>query len=62
VTFQALKQLHPDVLVILSSGYNEQVISQRFAGLDLAGFIQKPYRRQQLQDELKRVITGSAHY
>ena len=59
VTFQALKQLRPDVKVILSSGYNEQVITQRFTGLGLAGFIQKPYRRQQLQDELKRVIADS---
>ena len=56
VTFQSLKQLHPDVKVILSSGYNEQAITQRFTGLGLAGFIQKPYRRQQLQDELKRVM------
>lgn len=57
-TFQALQQLCPDVKVIISSGYNEEVIAQRFTGMGLAGFIQKPYRRQRLQDELERVMNG----
>jgi PAS domain S-box-containing protein len=57
-TFQTLRQIRPDINVIISSGYNEQDVTQRFTGLGLAGFIQKPYRRQQLQDELKRVMAG----
>lgn len=55
-TFQSLKEIRPDVKAILSSGYNQEAITQRFTGLGLAGFIQKPYRRQQLQDELERVL------
>jgi len=56
--FQSLKQIRSDVKAILSSGYNQEAITQRFTGLGLAGFIQKPYRRQQLQDELERVMKG----
>ncbi len=41
--FRELRQLDPEVRVILSSGYNEEEIRQRFAGKGIAGFIQKPY-------------------
>ncbi len=43
-TFRELRRIAPDVTVVLSSGYNEQEATQRFAGKGLAGFIQKPYR------------------
>jgi PAS domain S-box-containing protein len=56
-TFKALKQIRPDVKVILSSGYSEKEVSERFTGKGLAGFIQKPYRYQQLREELERVLT-----
>jgi len=48
--FQRLRQLNPDVRVILSSGYNEQEATSFFAGKGLAGFIQKPYTPQQLTE------------
>ena len=41
--FQELKQLRPDIKVIMSSGYNEQEVTQKFVGKGLAGFVQKPY-------------------
>ena len=41
--YRELRRIRGDVRVILSSGYNEQEIAQRFAGKGLAGFIQKPY-------------------
>ena len=43
-TFAALKALRPDVRVVLTSGYNEQEAVDRFAGGELGGFVQKPYR------------------
>src|SRR5262249_55285180 len=46
--FLELKKIRPDVKVILSSGYNEDETLQRFAGDELAGFIQKPYTSQAL--------------
>ena len=54
--FRELRQIKPDVMVIISSGYNEQDVTQRFLGKGLAGYIQKPYKLSQLKD----VIRGRA--
>jgi PAS domain S-box-containing protein len=55
-TFRELRQLQSDVRVILSSGYNEQEVSQRFVGKGLAGFIQKPYQTQALAAKLRDIL------
>ncbi len=54
--YRELRRMRPDVRVILSSGYNEQDVTQRFSGKGLAGFIQKPYRMDDLLDTLHRVL------
>lgn len=38
-----LKEIRPDVKVVLSSGFSEFEVIPRFNGKGLAGFIQKPY-------------------
>jgi hypothetical protein len=38
--------------VILSSDYSEQEATRRFASLDLAGFVPKPFWLQQIDDML----------
>ncbi|NTV49069.1 MAG: transporter substrate-binding domain-containing protein [Geobacteraceae bacterium] len=53
--FRELRLLDPDVKVIISSGYNEQEVTQKFVGKGLAGFIQKPYRLSALRDVLMNV-------
>ena len=55
-TYLELRRIRPDVPVILSSGYNQQEVSQRFAGKGLAGFLQKPYQSSTLRKELQRVM------
>jgi len=52
--FRELKKLDPDVNVIMSSGYNEQEVSQKFAGKGLAGFIQKPYKLSDLKEVIRK--------
>ncbi len=42
-TFRALAAVNPKVKVLLSSGYTENEVTGQFAGLPLAGFLQKPY-------------------
>jgi hypothetical protein len=42
--------------VLLSSGYNEQELSDRFTGKGLAGFIQKPYRIKDLASTLEKTL------
>ena len=54
--FREIRRLRRDVCVILSSGYNEQDVTQRFVGKGLAGFIQKPYTRANLRETLNRVL------
>jgi len=55
-TFRRLRQLRPGVPVVISSGYNEQEVTQRFVGQGLAGFIQKPYDIKCLQETLEKVL------
>lgn len=52
-TFRELRRLDPGVRVILTSGYSEQDAADRFAGTGLAGFIQKPYRPQDLIEKVR---------
>ncbi len=54
--FRRLRELRPEVRVVLSSGYNEQELLARFAGKGLAGFIQKPYHIDELAAALDRVL------
>lgn len=51
--FRELRQIKPDVKVIMSSGYNEQDVTQKFIGKGLAGFIQKPYRLSTLEEAIR---------
>jgi DNA-binding NarL/FixJ family response regulator len=53
--FRALRQLRPGVRVVLMSGYDEQSAADRFAGEGLAGFVQKPYRVDELLGAVRSV-------
>jgi PAS domain S-box-containing protein len=55
-TFEELRRLDPTVRVLLSSGYSEAEATRRFVGRGLAGFIQKPYRPEQLVDAVRRAL------
>ncbi|MCP4646970.1 MAG: response regulator [bacterium] len=55
-TYRELRRIQDDVCVVMSSGYNEQEVTQRFAGKSLAGFIHKPYIYKDLQETLKKVL------
>jgi len=49
--------INPDVKVILSSGYNEAETGDQFAFGILAGFIQKPYTPEALQQIMRQCLT-----
>jgi len=53
--FRELRLISPDVKVIMSSGYNEQEVTRRFAGKGLSGFIQKPYKLSDLRDCIRNI-------
>ncbi|RII28115.1 MAG: hypothetical protein CXR30_14775 [Geobacter sp.] len=54
--FRELRRIRADVRVVMSSGYNEMEVSQRFLGKRLAGFIQKPYKLAELSTILKQAM------
>jgi PAS domain S-box-containing protein len=54
--FRELRHFKPDARVVMSSGYNEQEVTQKFAGNELAGFIQKPYRLRVLKETIKAAL------
>jgi two-component system cell cycle sensor histidine kinase/response regulator CckA len=56
--YRELRQIDPDVRVILSSGYNEQDVVTRFAGKGLAGFIQKPYTSEELLGKIREALAS----
>ena len=56
---EAFKQIHQyrsDVKVILSSGYSEQDATQKFSRSALGGFLQKPYRPEDLIIKVKDIL------
>jgi PAS domain S-box-containing protein len=55
-TFKELRHIQEDIRVVLSSGYSEQEATQRFTGKGLTGFIQKPYRFNDLIDKMHEVL------
>jgi PAS domain S-box-containing protein len=54
--FRELRRIRRNVRVILSSGYNEQEVTQRFAGKGHAGFVQKPYTLARLLEALRALL------
>lgn len=52
-----LRELDPDIPIILTSGYTEQLAIGRFSPGGLAGFLQKPYRPADLLAKMQRVMT-----
>ncbi|MCD4846946.1 MAG: PAS domain S-box protein [Candidatus Aegiribacteria sp.] len=54
--FIELRRIRNDIKILLSSGYNEQDVIQRFSGMDIDGFIQKPYRFADLVCELRTIL------
>ncbi len=54
--FRGLRSIRDDLPVIMSSGYNEQEVIQRFVGKGIAGFVQKPYELKNLATVLRSVL------
>jgi PAS domain S-box-containing protein len=55
-TLACLREVKPDLDVIISSGYSEAETLQRFDGIPLSGLIQKPYTVQQLARKVKAAL------
>jgi CheY-like chemotaxis protein len=58
VVLGRLKTIRSNVPVIVSSGYSEEESLRRFRGLDVAGFIQKPYTSKALIEKITSALKG----
>ena len=51
--------IRPDVRVIISSGFNEEELSERLANDTPSGFIRKPYSLNLIKAEIQRVMPAA---
>jgi DNA-binding NtrC family response regulator len=51
-----LERAGSDVPIVLASGHDSAELGTRFAGRQVAGFLQKPYRLEQLRATLHRAL------
>jgi len=58
--FRELRRIKPNIRVLLMSGFNEQDAINRFTGKGLAGFIQKPFKLEELQEKVKGILEGES--
>jgi CheY-like chemotaxis protein len=55
-TYARLREIDPEVRVLLSSGYDQEEATRRLGSAGPVGFIQKPYRPQELLAEIDRCL------
>jgi len=53
-TFQALREINPDVPVVIASGFSAQEMEAQFEGKELLGFIEKPFTLDTLRNIIFR--------
>ncbi len=58
--FHAIRQRREDLPVILMSGYHKEEAVKNSSGMELAGFIHKPFTMDVLVAELRSVLSTSS--
>ncbi len=56
-TLMALRMLAPNLPVVLTSGYSEQTVAQRFVGRGLADFLPKPFVGEALVTSINNALS-----
>ncbi len=59
-TLARLREIRPDIEVVISSGYGERETLALFAGRRISGFVQKPYTAGRLADAIKAALRQSS--
>ena len=57
----AVRSLRPDMPVILASGYSETEVRDRYEVASASAILQKPFRREQLEQVLRAVLHSEGH-
>ncbi len=58
-TFQQLRQLNPELPVIIASGLSADQVTSQFGNMPPTSVIQKPYQVAALSAEIQRILKGS---
>jgi len=58
--FLRMHEAHPEIPVVLTSGYSEQDVLAEFLGRGLAGFLAKPYQSSQFVSVLRLALSERA--
>lgn len=51
-----LKEIKPDIKIVISSGFNNEETSGRISRMDISGFIQKPFKMYELSRLLNSIL------
>lgn len=54
--FKEIKKINPDARIVLSSGYCENDITERFKDMDLSGALQKPFTMAELKNMISTIL------
>jgi two-component system, cell cycle sensor histidine kinase and response regulator CckA len=49
-------EIHPNLRVLVTSGYAEADVLRRFEGMPVAGFLQKPYTARQIAEKVRAIM------
>ena len=60
-TYRRLREVEPGVAVVLTSGFAEEEATHQLKGMDLAGFLQKPYLARDLIRMVESAQTTGQH-
>ncbi|HEY8990734.1 MAG TPA: response regulator, partial [Luteolibacter sp.] len=58
-TLRHLRAINPDLRVILTSGFNEQALINRFVGRGVAAFLPKPFTIEMLTEQLRKTLPAA---
>jgi two-component system, cell cycle sensor histidine kinase and response regulator CckA len=56
-TFQAIRRLHPELPVVIYSGYSDSEVRGRFQDEKVNGFLQKPFQLRTLSAKVSEVLS-----
>ena len=58
-TLRRIREIRPDVPVVICSGFGNLDVEARFAGEDIAGFFPKPFTVQELATKVKEFLPSA---
>jgi CheY-like chemotaxis protein len=55
-TFHAIRRVHPELPIVICSGYSDREVQSRFRDTTVSGFVQKPFNSRTLSDKVSDLL------